>query len=349
MQEPNGYMRRKDLIFVILAVFPQLGSIADAAWHYWGFTDESFLTSPPHLLILLGVVINLAYHFNYVVPFLWRRQMPPHIGRGVIWVGAVVCFVSFGFDFLVHSVWFPFEEGIDAIYSFSHLGLVSGIALMAGGMFIHYVVKYQYLNRGFLKNLPYLLSLIFMANMLSILFINILVQHQLQPAIKPGLWPVNVLDPYQPLDYALKYAGIGGMVIFTITMTIIIIFGRATQVMRGRPAFTLFFVLVTFNIIVPNQNWEMILPAVYTGIIADLLLGGRRENSLVGLLFYYAATFTFHFLVIFSVISAYRGTWWGMPLTIGTSLWMGTLAAVTLLAFYGFGYVINQLNVQRSE
>jgi hypothetical protein len=306
---------RFDWLMVLLALFLASGTYVDAWAHNHGYTDSSFFT-PSHAVlygaffcIAITVVVMTVPKLARGVP--WFDSVP--IGYEILPIGTALFACAGAGDFLWHTL-FGLENGIEALLSPPHLGLVAGALLIIGAP-----LRAAWLRpgnpAGWREWMPPLLSL---SLLLTIITFILQFAH-------PWVLPVASLRWHPPTDLLRFYRhGLG--VIGLLLHTAIVIGAFLLLIRRWRLPFpACCFILVTnalFASVLDDIYWAIPVAAV-GGIVGDLFLRSvsttePAKQHMFALLLPVTLT-----AVYFIAIAGIEGTWWTMHLVGGCVILAG--------------------------
>ena len=322
-----GHHSGFDWTMVLLSAWLLGGAYVDGWAHDHGKVDDTFFT-PWHALFYSGYLAVAIYLMWQCIRQIargipWRQALPP--GYGWSLAGALIFWFGGVGDLVWHTL-FGIEEGVEALFSPTHLTLAVAVWLIVGGPFRAAWQRPNGATTGVLQLLPMLLSATFM---LSTITFIIQIAHPVGTAWIGGDMPDIRVWLYQEM----------GVMTFlwdtALLMGYVLILMRRWYLPPG--AFT---ILLTINAIgmgflLSNRPFpiEHLAARIAAGIIADLLYAwlrpsAQRPLALRGFAFAVPIVVTATYVLAVDLSS---GLWWTIHLWTGVMVLTG---AVGLLCSY---------------
>lgn len=315
---------------VALAGFFLMGIYLDGWAHNHVPELETFFT-PWHAVLYTGffglAALLVATQFYYVSKgYLWARALPQ--GYGLSLVGMGIFFASAGGDFAWHSL-FGIERTIDALFSPTHLLMISGALIMITGPLR---AAWQRANlMGWRELLAPLLTLLYILSAATFMtqFANLMIS----PTIVTNDYslPANEFS-----DVLAAVTGIASILVpAALTLTVLLFAMKRWQLPFG--TFILFLgvnnaamYLMRANDLwrySPGKYWVMVIPPFVVGLCADMLYrwwkpSAERRGALR--LFAFLVPFALYTSVILTV-GAVGGIRWEIHMLSGVPFLAGML------------------------
>jgi hypothetical protein len=311
-----------DWIATILSSIMIFGLYYDIWFHAHFIPEDSntFFT-PTHYIFYGGFLLITAFLttsavLNYKKEKSWTRLLPP--GYEISGVGAILFILGGIFDYYWHSL-FGIEQKIAALLSPSHLILVTAVTLITSGP-IRSAWRQPKTKTNFFLQLPMIISLVTIFTLFEIM------SQFIHPVIRPyASYEYNFIPSYLALT-----VGIGSILFQTIlVMTCVIFFIRKWSLLPGSLTLLFSFSTLILSTFATSFNYQIVLMALLSGIICDMLLFILRPSSSNQKRFY-----LFSFLLPIILNTGYF-IGLGLPYNIwwSTHIWSGT---ILLSGLYGF-------------
>jgi hypothetical protein len=328
---------RFDWIVAILSTFLVGGLYLDGWAHNHGKVDQSFFT--PWHAVMYGVMFLVAAFLfvsmirNRVKGFAWPRLLPQ--GYLLSWLGVVI-FVLGGVGDMIWHTLFGIEVSVDALLSPTHLILALGGVLIIGGPLRAAGMNLpQDGSRDWTTMTPMLLSVTALLSVLT--FFTQFVHPLVDTLAAKGYSPRP--DPF--FTQALGVAGI--LIQAALLMGLVLLIVRRWTLPFG--ALALILTLNSLLVSVLNDQYALIMVALATGLIADVLLWRLRPLSDKPVRFYlfaFVVPVVFYALYFLTLLVT-RGLDWTIHMWAGSIVMAGIVGL--LLSFV----MVPPLNAGRNE
>ncbi len=319
--QPAGSLRF-DLIMNALSAWIVAGLFLDG-WYHNTFRDhvDSFIT-PWHAVLYSGVlvagaVLTLVFVRNVQRGYDWRQALPTGYSP------ALIGFVLFGLSGLADFTWhtlFGFEFSVEALLSPPHLALAASMIPVFGApLWAAWARPRTHGESNWRGLLPALLSLLMVLSVFT--FFTQFANAFTHANVLAGRAGTN--------DYYHDVTGLTSILIpTTITIALILLvvrrwalpLGSLTLLLAGNAA-----LMVLLGIDYSGQHWPVLLAALASGVVADLLLlwlkpSVKRTGSLRA--FGFAVPFVMSGLYCLALILT-GGIIWRIHMWLGVSVLAG--------------------------
>ncbi|ETX01683.1 MAG: hypothetical protein ETSY1_06585 [Candidatus Entotheonella factor] len=316
-----------DWTMIFLSLWLLGGAYVDGWAHNHAKVDDTFFT-PWHALFYSGYLAVACYLVGQSIRRIirgahWRRALPP--GYGWSLAGAVIFWFGGVGDLIWHTL-FGIEDGVEALFSPTHLTLAVAVWLIVGGPFRAAWQRAHDPAASAATQLPMLLSATFM---LSTITFIIQIAHPVS-----NNWMGGDMPGFRPWLYEEM-----GVMTFLWDTALLISF-MLVLIRRGHLPPGAFTMLLTINAIgmgflFTNQPFpmEFLYARIATGIIADLLYIWLRPSvqRLRALRSFACVVPVVATAVYVLAVTLTTGLWWSIHLWTGAMVLTG---GVGLLCSY---------------
>lgn len=309
-----------DLIFALLGLWPVIGLFMDAWAHNHVAALETFFT-PWHGVLYSGFAATAGY-----LAWTMVREHGLRSGYGLSFVGAVVFACAGVGDILWHQV-FGIEQGVEALFSPTHLALALGGILLLSGP-IRAPGRRTQLSAAERSRvpLPVLLSL------LATLSVITLFTEYAHPFFDPTLLagPTPTL-PREEI-FHLQMHGVLGMLVYSGLLTgIVLMVVVRWSVPLG--AFTFLFGANGILMSTTHDHQALVPIALSAGLLADLLVRVVRPSTERPARLRLVATVVplAYYALYVGALHATVGVWWSVHMATGAVLLGGVVGLLLSL------------------
>lgn len=324
-----------DWLFIFVAGWTTVGIYLDGwAHHHLDSSLETFFT-PWHGLFYSGVfataIVLLSFMYkNHRKGYPWRHALPKEYLYSLVGIG--IMFVGGAGDMCWHLI-FGIEDGMDALFSPTHLILAIGGAIALSGPLsaVWYRHKSHVIHAG-----PTIFSTAFFMSIITFML------QFMHPMGFP--WPAQSYLDLNPIahDFGIML-GMGCILVFTVILVGIIL----STVRHWIYPFGSFALVLGINTALMNfmigDYYEFILTSVLAGVAIDILYWGliaknRHRMSHIHL-FSFLAPFVFTLFYMLTILATDTLTW-------TVHVWTGA-PVIAGIAGYLISYLV--LPVERGE
>jgi hypothetical protein len=306
-----------DWLIAALSLWFVGGAYVDGWAHNHDLVEDFF--TPWHAVLYSGYAVTAAAIVGAVLlnkkrGYGWRESIPE--GYQLSLAGVFVFFGGGVLDMLWHLA-FGIEKDVEALLSPTHLLLALGAVLMTTGPF-RAAWRRPGAPRGWRGWLPMLISLSCLAGLIAFMT-------QFAHPLKPQAIGMQPLD--EDMADLKQIAGISGILLQTA-----FVMGAAFVAMRRWKlppgTFTFLFGSNAVAMVYMKDEFRLIVPAVLSGILADLLYARLRPTydrmrQLRGFAFLVPVVF---FIAYFAALMLTGGIWWSVHFWTGSIALAGTVS-----------------------